>query len=133
MGRRQRATDAQIREALTATNGMVSLAAARLGIAPRTLYARLERVPSLREALSDERERMLDIAENKLFEQIQAGNYRAIAFYLRTIGRSRGYIERQEISGPAGRPLQIDVYDYHAAAAALAPGPADDRGEPEGS
>ena len=40
---------------------------------------------------------MLDFAETNLHQQIQEGNTTATIFLLKTRGRKRGYIERQNI------------------------------------
>ena len=39
----------------------------------------------------------LDFAESQLHEQIREGNVTATIFLLKTKGKKRGYIERQEI------------------------------------
>jgi hypothetical protein len=51
----------------------------------------------------------LDTAESALFNQIKEGNVTSIIFYLKTKGRRRGYVERQEISGPDGGPVQTEA------------------------
>ena len=51
----------------------------------------------LLEALQDSREEIIDFAETKLIELIRNGNASAIFFYLKTVGKDRGYIEKQEI------------------------------------
>lgn len=100
-----RYTDDMIAQALTETKGMIYVAAKRLTCAPETIYARLkrsERLRALQDALQGE---MGDVAELRLYNAIQRGEHWAIAFYLRTKGKSRGYIERKEISGIDGGPI----------------------------
>ena len=40
---------------------------------------------------------MVDMSEGALFKQIQEGNPAAIFFHLKTMGKKRGYVERQEV------------------------------------
>ena len=40
----------------------------------------------------------LDFAESKLYELIKEANVPATLFYLKTKGKNRGYIERQELA-----------------------------------
>ena len=51
----------------------------------------------------------LDFAESQLHKQIQDGNTAATIFYLKTKGKRRGYIERQEITGAEGLPNDIKI------------------------
>jgi hypothetical protein len=53
------------------------------------------------------REMIVDDVEDKLMDNINDGNTQAIIFYLKTQGKGRGYVERQEISGPDGKPLEL--------------------------
>jgi hypothetical protein len=48
-------------------------------------------------AYDNENEGLLDLAESKLIENINKNDDTAIIFYLKTKGKNRGYIERQEI------------------------------------
>ena len=58
--------------------------------------------------MSDERESLLDLAEGSLFDQVRKGNITAIIFTLKTIGKHRGYVERQEVTGADGGKVQIE-------------------------
>ena len=94
-------------EALRKTKGMRALAAQLLGCDVSTVYRFIERHPTVAKVAQAERELQLDMAELKLFQQIQKGEGWATCFFLKTQGRGRGYVERQEITGPAGGPLEM--------------------------
>jgi len=47
----------------------------------------------------------LDFAESKLHKLIDQGNPAATIFYLKTKGKERGYVERQEIAVAEKKPL----------------------------
>jgi hypothetical protein len=108
-----RRTKAQVAKALTDCKGGVYAAARQLKVTPRTLYNYLDRWPELRDIIANERGLMLDHAEQKLVEAMQAGEAWAICMILKTLGKDRGYVERQqvktEVSGPAGAPIQVNV------------------------
>ena len=55
----------------------------------------------------EERETLIDFAENQLFQQVKDGNITAIIFTLKTIGKSRGYVERQEVTGAEGGAVLV--------------------------
>jgi hypothetical protein len=78
---------------------MVYLAAKLLKCDPDTVMNYCRRYPSVEAAKMAARGEMLDTAELKLFQAVQNGEAWAIAFCLKTVGRSRGYIEKQELSG----------------------------------
>jgi len=82
--------------AITTSGGIVATVAQRLGVSRETVYKYSRRWETVKQALDDEREMMLDITENKLFAQIHKENMTAIIFYLKTQGKHRGYIERVE-------------------------------------
>lgn len=93
------ATKKQIANALQKTAGNVALAARELKCSRSTIYRKIEQFPDLGEILEDAREELVDIAESKLRQQVMNGNMTAIIFTLKTQGKQRGYVERQEIVG----------------------------------
>lgn len=100
-------TAKQVADALTATRGMVSVAARRLGCTRKTVYNYINRYATVQEALEDARESTTDVAELKLFEAINAGEPWAVQFYLKTQGKTRGYAERQEQELSGGVEVRI--------------------------
>jgi|TARA_R100000049_G_C1914630_1_gene61203 hypothetical protein len=102
-------TAKEVADAITQAKGFITVAARRLGCRRDTIYRYIKEYASVREAKDDAREIMLDITEGKLFEQIQEGNMTAIIFHLKTQGKGRGYIERQEIVGDRDSPVAIEI------------------------
>ena len=51
----------------------------------------------------------LDFAESQLHKQISENSTAATIFYLKTKGKKRGYIERQEITGAEGMPTNFQI------------------------
>lgn len=100
-------TNAQLADAIQKTAGMLGDVARAVGIKRQTLHARVKRSPALQELLAEAREETLDLAESKLVEAIRGGNLGAICFYLRTQGRSRGYVERSEVATTEGEPIRF--------------------------
>jgi hypothetical protein len=87
-----------VEHALRATMGNVSAAADRLGVTRTGLYAAIER-HGLTEVLHESRQRIVDLAETKLYEEIEAGNPSLIVFALKTLGKSRGYQDNIKVDG----------------------------------
>lgn len=86
-----------IRDALTATYGLVKPAAAALGCTPATIRQRLRDDPELMRHRDQCREDALDVAESALMGAVETGEAWAVCFMLKTQGKERGYVERQEI------------------------------------
>lgn len=105
-------TNAEIVSAIQASQGLVSVAARRLGVSRRTLYNRINKSRVIREALADARELTSDVAEAKLFQAIRNGEAWAIKFYLQTVGKQRGYIsdsdDDDKVEAP-GEEVDIDA------------------------
>lgn len=107
-----RYTPQEVADALIEGGGFITRAARSLGCTSNTVRNYINRHAKCREAVQEARERMLDTAEGKLFQQILDGNMTAIIFYLKTQGKGRGYIERQEVTGTDGGAVTIRVvYD----------------------
>ena len=84
-------------QAIIDAEGLVSNAAQRLGVNRGAVYAAVKKHPNVQQALEDARERTVDMAESKLYSKIRDGDMTAIIFFLKTIGKYRGYIERLDI------------------------------------
>lgn len=89
-------TDQNMIDALYHCSGLVLRAAKHLGCNPETIYRRVNTVPAVATALADARARAVDLAEDALHTRIEHGDTTAIIFLLKTLGKSRGYVERVE-------------------------------------
>lgn len=98
---KHRYTDKQIFAAIERNKGLVFLAAQQLGCYPSTIHHRAIKNNKIRECIEIERGRILDFAEAKLLEAVGRGEAWAICFLLKTQGKGRGYVERQEIKAEA--------------------------------
>ena len=116
-------TDEQIEAALWAEDGLVTHAAARLGISRHGLRLRLDKRKDHYDAIiAEAREAVVDSAERCVKDRIADGDLGAAQFMLRTIGRKRGYAERTEITGADGGPVEYaDARSALAARAAALP------------
>ena len=109
--KKRQQTAARIIKALKETQGLLTLAAPKAGVSYTTINRYVADFPSVKEAAIEAHERMLDFAEGKLYTKIKAGDNTCIIFYLKTQGKGRGYIERQDIqlSGKDGGPIQYKI------------------------
>lgn len=71
----------------------------------QTVYNYLKRYPELEEAVYEAKERLCDIAEAGLASNIHSKHPASIFFFLKTFGKNRGYVERQEVTGKDGENL----------------------------
>jgi hypothetical protein len=92
-------------EALEKSLGVVTTAANKVGITRKTHYDWLQKDPEYAENVADIENVSLDFSESQLYKQIGKGNTSATIFHLKTKGRKRGYIERQEITHQGGIPI----------------------------
>ena len=89
-----------------ATLGNVSASCAEADIVRTTFYEWMKKDEKFKEQIEALNEKQIDFVESSLFKQIRDGNTTATVFFLKTKGKNRGYIERQEITGKDGQPLQ---------------------------
>ena len=82
--------------------GNLSLVARKLGVSRTTVYRFMESKPTLKVVLADAREKMIDNVESKLYSKALDGDTTAMIFFLKTQGKGRGYVERQEVTGADG-------------------------------
>jgi hypothetical protein len=99
-------TVAQVIAALRAANGIKAAAARVLGCEWRTVDNYIKRYPTVRAALDECDQIILDIAEGHLISDVRRGQWEQIKYYLNAKGKSRGYgTERRELTGAEGAPL----------------------------
>lgn len=92
-------------EALIKSLGIVTTASKAAGIDRGTHYDWLQSDPEYKAAVEDINNVVLDFAESQLHKQILKGEVSSTIFFLKTKGKGRGYIERNEITGKDGEPL----------------------------
>lgn len=88
---------ADVEPLIDETKGNIATIAKRLGVNRSTVWARINESATLRAALQDAREAMLDNAESKLYSNVLNGDTTSLIFFLKTQGRSRGYQERIDL------------------------------------
>jgi hypothetical protein len=98
-----------ILKALESSLGVVTVACKKADIPRSTYYKWLKEDKDFALAVEDIENIALDFAESQLHSQIGDGNTSATIFYLKTKGKKRGYIERQEITGADGMPTNFQI------------------------
>lgn len=109
MPAKPRYTPAQIIAALKGTHGLAYLAAKKLRCDHDTILNYCKRYPEVQAVLEEERGAMIDLAEAKLLTSIRKGESWGVTLCLKTIGKHRGYVERQEVTGEDGKDVVIRV------------------------
>lgn len=84
-------------DALVKSLGVVTTACREVGISRTLHYNWMSDDPDYKKAVEDISDVALDFAETMLHKNIQERDTTSIIFYLKTKGKRRGYIERQEI------------------------------------
>ena len=82
---------------LEQTLGVVTTACTKADIPRSTFYKWYNEDEEFKKEVDEIQNITLDFAESQLFKQIKENNTTATIFYLKTKGKNRGYIERQEI------------------------------------
>jgi hypothetical protein len=85
--------------------GVVTVAAHNTGIHRDTHYNWMQSDEEYRTKVMALKEVTIDFAEAQLHQLIKEGNVAATIFFLKTQGKQRGYVERQEVTGADGAPI----------------------------
>ena len=109
----RRITNADVEQHIEPTKGNVAAIARALGTSRGTVWNRIQASPALQTLLSDARETMLDNAESALYRAVLGGEAWAVCFFLKTQGKRRGYVERQEVTGADGGAIVMRWPDDH--------------------
>lgn len=90
-------TAARFKKALPGSYGVRSVIAKKLDVTRAAITMFLKRNPACKKLCDTEREKIIDVAENRLFAAANAGEKWAVEKILKTIGKSRGFDEKQEV------------------------------------
>ncbi len=96
-------------EALTKSLGIVTLACKEVGISRTLHYNWYNEDKDYHKAVDDVADIAIDFAESMLHKQIENKDTTATIFYLKTKGKKRGYIERQEFEATINIPSLPNV------------------------
>lgn len=96
---------------MESTLGNITASCKAANIARSTYYEWMEKDPKFAAAVNELAEANIDFAESCLKQQIKDGNTTATIFYLKTKGKSRGYIETHEIIGNQDAPVALSFKD----------------------
>ena len=94
--------------------GNASEASRVTGIRPQYHYMWKLIYPEYQAGCESVTNTMLDIAESQLFKHIRSGNLTAIIFYLKCLGKPRGYVDRVLVDNGqlvTANQLNINVSD----------------------
>jgi hypothetical protein len=89
---------------------MQLLAAKALGCSHETVQQYIKKFPTVRQVAEQLRGELVDLAELRLWEALEHGEPWAISLVLKTLGKPRGYVERDEMSPPTVALVRV-VYD----------------------
>lgn len=106
---KKRLTVATVTEQLQSAFGNISAVASVFGVTRAAVYGFIEDHPELKAVLKDARETLLDDAESSLHAAVLGSEGWAVCFALKCLGKERGYVERQEITGANGGGVEIIV------------------------
>lgn len=90
-------TKTKFTESVKGSGGVQAVVAQRLGTVRSTITMYIQKNLWAAELLHQEREKIIDLAENKLFKAADEGKQWAIERILKNLGKNRGYTEKQEI------------------------------------
>ena len=99
-----------ILKALENSLGVVTVACKTADVPRSTYYKWLNEDEDFATAVKDIENIALDFGESQLHKQIGDGNTAATIFFLKTKGKRRGFIERNELDLSSGdEPIKINV------------------------
>jgi hypothetical protein len=96
-------------EALEKSLGVVTTACKSVGIGRTTHYMWLDEDPEYRRDVESISDIAVDFAESSLHKQIKDGNPTSTIFFLKTKGKKRGYVERQEVDLGTDNHFRVEI------------------------
>lgn len=96
-----------LEKAIVKADGNLAAAARALGVCRQAVSERVNGSPRLKQLVIDARETLKDDAETALRRGVNKDEAWAVCFTLKTIGKDRGYVERQEVEHSGGLSVEI--------------------------
>ena len=96
-------------DAIEGSAGIITTIATRVNCAWHTAKKYITNYPTIARAYDDECERVKDLAESVVIKAMNAEDVQTAKWYLTLKAKDRGYVQRQEVSGPEGNELVIRV------------------------
>ncbi len=96
-------------DALAKKRGNITKACVAANIGRKTFYRWRDTDKEFKQACEDAEESLLDKSEDKLMELIEGGNVIATIFHLKTKGKKRGYVEKQEVE--VNKPIDDVIFN----------------------
>ena len=112
MANKSEHTKKALLEALEKSLGIVTTACKIAGVSRSIYYKHYNSDGKFRAQCDDIQEQQKDFVESQLFQLIKDKNPACVIFFMKTKAKDRGYIERQEITGKNGKPLNESKTDY---------------------
>jgi len=97
MSGRRRYTEQQVINALNEAHGLKGPAAHALHCTRDTITNYINRCPAIKQVYDDAIQDSIDVAHSRLMALVEKDDWRAIRYTLSTLGKDRGFTERQEI------------------------------------
>lgn len=113
-----RLSEAKLLELIPKMAGNISAIARAFGVNRSAVLEYIQRRPDLAALLQDARETMVDNVESRFYSDClkeDPAYQTSRIFFLKTQGKHRGYIERQEVAAEVKADVQLTTHDKLAA------------------
>ena len=104
-------TAEQMIDAIRNAEGNLSDAARFLGCTRQTVHNYVNRYATVKQAYEEENNKFIDEAEGQLRKHVKRGSLPALMFVLKTKGKHRGYVERQEVEQSGSVNIKVNWDD----------------------
>tara|TARA_R110000751_G_scaffold50096_2_gene110985 strand:- start:1364 stop:1711 length:348 start_codon:yes stop_codon:yes gene_type:complete len=98
-------------EAMEKSLGIVTSACKAVGIARQTHYEWMRKDDEYKALIEAVADIAIDFGESHLHKLIKNGSPAATIFFLKTKGKKRGYVERQEIETTGDNMFNVQILD----------------------
>jgi len=112
MSGQRRFSQQQVIDALIRNGGLKGATARALHCNRLTIRRYIDRYPAVKEAQEDAIEDTIDMAQGKLVEMVQQGDWRAVLLLLSTLVKDRVFTERTEVVQSSDGELQARRQEF---------------------